>query len=246
MNTKTLFFSGRNAKEILRDPVSLAFGVGLPVALLLIITALQKSISGMTNTAFAIENFAPGTAMFSLAFVTMFGGMLIAGDKESSFLTRLFASPLSALNFILGYTLPLIPIGLMQIAFCFLTAFFLGLPVTVNVLLSAVALLPAILLFTGFGLLLGVILTNKQMGPIASILVQIVAFGSGMWFDLSLVGGIFQTVCNAMPFYHALELAKMGLSGNFTGFLPHIFWVLGYTVLVFGFAIVLFRKKMKN
>ena len=33
---KALIFSKRNLKEIIRDPVSLAFGVGLPVVMMII------------------------------------------------------------------------------------------------------------------------------------------------------------------------------------------------------------------
>ena len=38
---KLLTFSGRTAKEILRDPLNLGFGIGFPIILLLLLSAIQ-------------------------------------------------------------------------------------------------------------------------------------------------------------------------------------------------------------
>lgn len=37
-------FAVRNAKEILRDPLNLAFGIGFPVVLLLLFSAIQANV----------------------------------------------------------------------------------------------------------------------------------------------------------------------------------------------------------
>lgn len=240
---RAIALASRNRKELLRDPLSLAFGIGLPVFLLLLISTLQKSI---TVDIFRIENFTPGIAMFSFSFISLFSGMLIAKDRSSSFLTRLFASPVSAVDYIVGYSLPLLPIALLQTSVCFITAFFLGLPVTVNVLLTLLILIPIAVLFIGFGLLLGSLLNDKQVGGICSILVQIVALSSGMWFDLNMIGGTLKVIGYALPFAHALDLTRASLAGDFASILPHLWPVLIYSVVVCYFAIWAFRKQMKS
>lgn len=87
---KSLTFAKRNIKEIIKDPLSLVFCIGLPLFLLVMISVMQKSIK---VDQFEIEIFAPGIIVFSFAFITLFSSMLISGDRKSSFLIRLFTSP---------------------------------------------------------------------------------------------------------------------------------------------------------
>jgi len=147
---RTLLFAQRNTKEILRDPLNLAFGIGFPLVVLLLLSAIQANIP---VDLFSIEKLVPGIAVFGLSFLSLFSGMLIAKDRTTSFLIRLFTSPLTASNYILGYVLPMISLALAQSAICFIAAFFLGLPLSGNVLLALVVLLPAALFFIGIGLL---------------------------------------------------------------------------------------------
>lgn len=99
-------FSVRCLKEILRDPLSLVFGIAFPLVLLFLMSAIQANIP---VAMFQIERLAPGIAVFGLSFITLFSGSLIAKDRTSSFLTRLFASPMKSGEYIAGYTLPSSP-----------------------------------------------------------------------------------------------------------------------------------------
>jgi len=240
-------FSTRNTREIVRDPISAVFGIGLPVALLLLITMVNDSIgAGGGPDIFRIERFTPGIAMFSMSFLSLFGGILIAGDRGRSFLLRLFSSPMRIRDYMLGYSLPLVLLALLQITACFCTALALGLELSFGILLSTLALLPCAVLFIGLGLLFGSLLSEKQAGPISSIVVQVAALSSGMWFDLDMIGGVFKTVCEALPFVHAVSMAQGALIGNFSGFWKNIIWVSGYATVFFVLAAIVFKKRMKN
>lgn len=110
---RIILFAKRNMKEILRDPINLFFGLGFPLILLVLLLIINANIpSEANNTMFSIEKLAPGLAMFGTAFMAMFAGMLLSKDRTSSFLMRLFASPMTSLDFILGYTLPLVVMAL--------------------------------------------------------------------------------------------------------------------------------------
>src|SRR5574344_2312337 len=136
-------FASRNSKEIVRDPINLFFGIGFPLVLLLLLSAIQANIPAEASmNLFKIQILAPGIAVFGLSFISLFSGMLIAKDRTTSFLMRLFASPHTASDFILGYALPLLPMAVAQSAICFIAAFFLGLPINLNVLLAIVVLIP--------------------------------------------------------------------------------------------------------
>ena len=108
---RMLTFAKRNAKEILRDPLNLGFGLGFPLVLLMLLSALQRNIP---VSLFEIDTLTPGITVFGLSFMTLFSATLVAKDRESAFLQRLYTTPLKGFEFIIGYMLPLLPIALAQ------------------------------------------------------------------------------------------------------------------------------------
>lgn len=241
---KMLTFSLRNAKEILRDPLNLVFGLGFPIVVLLLLTAIQANIP---VSMFEIERLSPGIAVFGLSFMTLFSATLIAKDRGSALLQRLYTTPLSSKDFILGYILPILPICIAQILVCYIVAIILGLPVTVNILLSAVGALPIALFFISTGLLCGSVLTDKQVGGICgALLTNLSAWLSGIWFDVELLGGVFKNIANALPFIHGVEMERAILSGNYADIFPHIYWVSGYAIAITVAAVFAFLRQMKK
>lgn len=241
---RTFSFALRNAKEIIRDPLNLFFGLGFPVILLLLLSAIQANIP---VSLFEIEHLAPGVAVFGLSFMSLFSAVIISKDRSSLFLQRLYTTPLSAADFILGYTLPILPIAVMQSIVCFVFAIILGLNVTVNLLVAVLLVMPISLLYIGIGLLCGSVLNDKQVGGICgALLTNLSAWLSGIWFDLELVGGVFKKIAYALPFVHAVELERAALSGNFSQIGDHLLWVLGYGIATLFVAVLLFLKQMKK
>lgn len=237
-------FSSRTAKEIIRDPLNLAFGLGFPVVLILLLSAIQANIP---VELFVIENLSPGIAIFGLSFMTLFSATLIAKDRGSAILQRLYTTPLTPKDFILGYTLPILPIAVAQCVVCYIFAVILGLDITVNILWSIIAIIPAALFFIALGLLCGSIFSDKQVGGICgALLTNLTAWLSGIWFDLELVGGVFKKIADLLPFVHAVEMERAVLSGNYENMFPHIYWVLGYMIAVFGLAVFAFLRQMKR
>ena len=241
---KTLTLAIRNAKEILRDPLNLGFGLGFPLVLLLLLSAIQANIPVQL---FEIQHLAPGITVFGLSFLTLFSATIISRDRSSALLQRLYTTPLTPANFILGYMLPMLPIAAAQCAVCYLAAIVLGLEVSVNILSAIIFIVPVSLLYIALGLLCGSVFTDKQVGGICgALLTNLSAWLSGTWFDLNLVGGAFKKIAYALPFVHAVDMERAILSGNFAAALPHLWWVLGYSVFTLIFAILLFLRQMKR
>ncbi len=235
-------FAGRTVKELLRDPLNLAFGLGFPLVLLLLMTAIQANIP---VSIFELDTLTPGVAIFGLSFISLFSATLISKDRTTSFLMRLFASPLSAGGFITAYTMPLLPMALAQTVVCYACAAALGMHMTLNVLLAIVTTIPAALLFIGIGLLCGSVFNDKQVGGICgALLTNVSAWLSGTWFDLNLVGGVFKKIAYALPFAHAVEAGRAAVAGDYGAIMPHLWWVIAYAAVVFTLAVVVFRKKM--
>ena len=241
---RMLTFAKRCAKEILRDPLNIIFGLGFPIVLLLLLSAIQANIP---VKLFEIESLTPGITVFGLSFLTLFSATLIAKDRESSLLQRLYTTPLKSTDYILGYMLPIIPLAIAQSVICYLFAIALGLPITINIIYAILMILPIAIFYVGLGLLCGSVFNVKQVGGICgALLTNLSAWLSGVWFDLELVGGAFKKAADFLPFLHAVELERAAINGNFSEIFPHIVFVSGYAVLVAACSVILFLKQMKN
>ena len=241
---RCLTFAKRTAKEILRDPLTLLFGLGFPVVLVLLLSAIQANIP---VPMFEIQTLAPGMTVFGLSFITLFSATLIAKDRESALLQRLYATPMTGWDFILGYTLPILPISVAQSLICYVAAIFLGMEVTVHTLWAVVFIIPIALFYIALGLLCGSVLSDKQVGGICgALLTNLSAWLSGIWFDLDLVGGLFKKIAYLLPFVHAVDLERSVILGNYADALSHLWWVLGYSAVTLAAAVALFLRQMKR
>ncbi|MBO5725592.1 MAG: ABC transporter permease [Clostridia bacterium] len=241
---RTFTFAKRITKEILRDPLTLIFGLGFPLILLLLLSVIQANIP---VDLFSIETLAPGITVFGLSFISLFSATIISKDRQSSFLQRLYTTPLTATDFILGYTLPFIPLSIIQCIVCYVAAILLGLNITVNILYAVLLIIPVSILYVALGLLCGSVLNDKQVGGICGALItNLSAWVSGIWFDLSLMGGALKKIAYALPFVHAVELERAVILGNFADVLPHLWIVLIYAVILLVLAVLLFLRQMKR
>lgn len=239
-----LYFAKRNLKEIIRDPLTVFFGLGFPVVVLLLLSAIQANIP---VSMFELSNLTPGIAVFGLSFITLFSATLISKDRETAFLQRLYTTPLKSLDFILGYTLPILPLSIIQCIITFFVAIILGLEITMGIIYSILFIIPVSLFYIALGLLCGSVLNVKQTGGICgALLTNLSAWMSGIWFDVELVGGVFKKIADVLPFIHAVELEKAVLKEEFNTILPHLIIILAYTTVIFILAVILFLRNMKR
>jgi ABC-2 type transport system permease protein len=241
---KMIPFSRRCAKEILRDPINLCFGLGFPLVLLLLLSAIQANIP---VSLFEINTLTPGITVFGLSFITLFAATLVAKDRETAFLQRLYTTPLTGFDFIMGYMLPILPIAIGQTVICYLFAIPLGLDFSINILHAVIGIIPMAIFNIALGLLCGCIFGVKQVGGICgALLTNLSAWFSGVWFDINLVGGAFKKIANVLPFVHAAELEKALFNGHFEDAGSHILPILIYSVLITVMAVFCFLRQMKN
>ena len=76
--SRILTLTGRNIKEILRDPLSLVFTLGFP----LLLEVLFYLIFHKMTSQFEMKYLAPGIVVFSQSFLTLFVGILLATDRN--------------------------------------------------------------------------------------------------------------------------------------------------------------------
>ena len=239
---KTITYAKRCFKEILRDPLTISFGLGFPIVLLLLLSAMQANIP---VDLFKIERLAPGIAVFGLSFISLFAATLISKDKESLFLQRLYTTPLRSIDFILGYIIPFVPLSLLQTTITYAIAIILKLPVTINIVYAILLTLPISILFISIGLFFGSLLNAKQVGGICgALLTNLSAWLSGVWFDLELVGDFFVFIAKLLPFVHCVELQRGIISGNVN--VVNLLVILLYMIVITTLAVLVFLRQTRK
>ena len=239
---RMIAFARRNTREILRDPLSLGFGLGFPMILLALMTLIQRNVP---VEIFEMESLLPGICAFGESFFALFSAQLISKDRSSALMMRLRNSPLRARDFILGYALPLLPMALLQAALCVAFALVLGLKPGWGILRMLGSLLPCALVFIALGLICGSLLSERQVGGICgALLTNLSAWLSGAWFDLKLIGGGFEAFAYALPFANAVDAARGALAGRpaRTALLVTCIYATGLCAL----AVVIFARRMRR
>lgn len=237
---RTHVFAERNLKEICRDPLTPFFGLAFPLILLLLLSAIQANIP---VSMFEINALAPGIAVFGQSFLALFAGMLIAKDRASALTQRLFASPMQKWEFLSGYALPMIPIAILQALICLLAGWAIGMDIR-HLPLTLIVLMPSAMVFISLGLLTGSIFNDKQVGGMCgALLTNLTAWLSGIWFDVSLVGGFFAKLADILPFSHAVKAAQGAIADDSASLGVHLSVVCVYAILLFLLAVWAFRRK---
>ena len=244
--SRIFILTKRNFKEILRDPLSLIFTLAMPLFLEILFYFIFHNMTSQ----FAMKYLAPGIVVFAQSFISLFVGLLIALDRSSSFLTRLYVSKAKSYEFIFAYALAIVPIVLIQSILFFLVGGIIdssifGLGMVLAILISLVTSL----FFISMGILLGTLCNEKSIGGVSSIVIAGQSVLSGMWFPIEGLNGGIITFMNVLPFRNATMLVQntmIGINDIFKDFVLPLIIVLAYTVVSFVTAIILFRNKMKS
>ena len=251
---KTLAFSKRNLLEMARDPLSWIFCVAFPLVMLIIMTIVNEAIpkeSGMT--IFRIDNLAGGIAVFGQMFVMLFTAIGLAKDRESSFLVRLYSSPMKSIDFLAGYLLPMIVTAVIQLAVSFIAAFVIALITgyeinVLGLLFCLIMVIPSALMFSSIGLLFGTLFNEKAAPGICSIMISVGSMLGGIWFDIEGVGGIMQKIAKCLPFYYATKLARSSIDMDFgkDTFIVPLIVMICCALVITALAGMVFGHRMRS
>lgn len=235
---RTLNFAKRNIKELIREKENIIFCIILPLFLLIMFQQFK-----IPSKEYSIEYFTPSIIIFSYSFLSLFTAQLVARDRSSSLLMRLFVSPMKPMEYILGYMIALIPLALVQSIIFFIAALFFGLSFSINIMVAILILLFLSILFVTLGILIGSISSETSAPAIGSLFIQVIAFTSGMWFSIDMVGKVYNIICKILPFSYSIDIIRKVVAGNFDILIP-ILIVIIYTIVIFIISSIIFKKKM--
>lgn len=236
----------RNVKEILRDPLSLVFTIAMPLAMEILFYFIFHKMTAQFEMAY----LAPGIVVFAQAFLSLFSGLLIAQDRGSAFLTRLYVSRARSYEFIFGYAFSLVPIVLAQSVLFFLVGGAIDSSIfSIGMIYAILLSLLTALFYVGAGILLGSLCREKAIGGVASIVIAGQSLLSGMWFPPEGLSEGVLTAMRSLPFKNATDLvqnAMLGVTDAFADFWRPLLILLAYAAAVLVAAIFAFKKKMKE
>lgn len=256
---KVINFYKRNLKEILRDPIIYIFCLGFPIAMFLLFYIINNYSNGNTAT-FEVLSLTPGIIVFSYSFVMLTLAIIVSKDKQTSFLKRLYSSPMKSFHFTLGYYLVGLFVGLLQTIVCILSGFIISLISNVgfisigNILLLIIAQLPILITNIFLGILFGTIFNDKSAPGICSVFISLAGILGGCWMPIETMGA-FESFCRFLPFYPSVYIGRT--ITNATNALGTLYAfdsvaILGLIpIFIFMFAsviltIVVFKKNMVN
>lgn len=250
---RTMIFAKRNLVEMSRDALGYLFCVAFPIVMLVVMSVVNLSIPAETGmTIFRIDNLLGGIIVFGHTFLMLFTALTVSQDRNSSFLMRLYATPLKSSNFTVGYILPMILIGILQALISAVAAVIIAVIVgyelsLTGVLLSIVGAIPSSIMFISLGLIFGTVLNRNSAPGLCSLIISLGSFVGGIWFDAEGIGGVMGTICKCFPFIYATKSVRACIHMDFSAramSIPMLVTVAVAFILLF-LASVLFRSKMK-
>ena len=243
--SRVLALTDRNIKEILRDPLSLIFTLGLPLVMEILFYVIFHDLTSQ----FEMKYLSPGIVVFSQSFLTLFTALLIATDKNTLFLTRLYVSGAKSYEFILSYALSVLPVALLQSVLFFVTGGIFDTSIfSINMIFSILVSMVTSLFFIAFGILFGSLFSEKSVGGISSVLIAGQSVLSGMWFPLDGLSSGVLAFMKVLPFKNATMVVQntlLGINSFYPDFLLPLLIVSGYTIVAFFVAVTVFKNKMK-
>lgn len=207
----TFIFFKRNLKEIFRDPIVYIFCILFP-SLMILLFAIINHFSKIQ--LFEMKELIPGILIFSYSFVMLSITITISKDIHSFFLKRLYISPMKTRNFIFGYSLIAINIGIIQAFITMLLGYIVSLFVKEDYfsfsssILLFLSSLPYLIFSIFIGLFISSIFSEKASPAITSIFISLSGILSGCYIPLEDMGS-FEIFCRYLPFYPEVKIGRL-------------------------------------
>jgi ABC-2 type transport system permease protein len=229
---------GLQVKPIIEAVGSEFLGVAPPLNV-----ELKGTESKIKNPA--VNFYFPGIAVYGLMILISTAAEIIAGDREKGFLSRMFTTPARPWDFILGYSLPFIPVLIFSTLIYLGVGMALGLTVVGNLGHAFLIFFLIGLCSIGIGMIVGSLVKSESQAGVSWIFIVPMAMISGAWFTVDRMPSAVKSVAEVLPFIHAIDASRAVLNGSsFSAIILDLYWLAGWAVVLFATGIVLFRRTM--
>jgi ABC-2 type transport system permease protein len=212
-----------------------------------VVPPLNVELKGMESKIknVAVNFYFPGIAVYGLMILISTAAQIIAGDREKGFLSRMFTTPARPSDFILGYSLPFIPVLIVSTLVYLGVGMALGLTIVGNLGYAFLIFFLIGLCSIGIGMIVGSLIKSESQAGISWLFIVPMAMISGAWFTVDRMPAALKSVAGALPFIHAMDASRAIINGSsFSAIILDIYWLAGWAVVLFAAGIILFRRTM--
>jgi len=193
----------------------------------------------------AVNFYFPGIAVYGLMILIATAAEIIAGDREKGFLSRMFTTPARPSDFILGYSLPFIPVLIVSALVYLGVGMGLGLTIVGNLGHAFLIFFLIGLCAIGIGMIVGSLIKSESQAGISWLFIVPAAMISGAWFTVDRMPSVLKSIADVLPFIHAIDAARSVINGaSFSAVVTDFYWLIGWAVILFAAGIMLFRRTM--
>ena len=196
-----------------------------------------------------IDFIAPGIIVFGLLILVPTSATIMVRDKEKGFLARMLTTPTRPVDFILGYSLCLFAIAIVQIIIFMLMARLFGMDIVGNAGWAFLTFVLTGICCIGIGMIIASLSKSENQAlPFSWLLSMPLAIISGVWFPIEFMPSWLRGFAHAFPFSHSIEASRdiltrgTGLGAVTTDYLFLVIWA----IVIFATGIVLFRRNMAS
>ena len=174
--------------------------------LMLVFGVILRDIPFFGEESF-IAYMAPGTIVFGLLILVSSSARLMAMDKETGFLSRLMTTPARPTDFVLGYSLGLVAIVIVQIIIYIAVGWGLGMKVTGNPLLLFLILFLTSLNCIAIGMIVASLAKSKSQADNISwlFILPIMLLSGAMFPPIDMMPSTIANMAYSFPFARAID-----------------------------------------
>ena len=196
-----------------------------------------------------IDFMGPGIIVFGLLILIPTSARVMVRDKEKGFLSRLLTTPTRPVDFLSGYSLCLVAIGIVQIVIFIAAAYGFGMDIVGSLWLAFFIFLLTALSSIGIGMVVASLSKSEnQAEPLCWLFSMPLAMLSGCWFSIDMLPAYLRSIARAFPYAHAIQASRsvitrgVGIDAISIDFL----FLVGWAVAIFIIGIFLFRRSMRT
>ncbi|WNO72255.1 MULTISPECIES: ABC transporter permease [unclassified Streptomyces] len=212
----TALIFGRYARQTLRSPFQILFGVLMPLLYLLFFGPLLTGVPLSSNGS-SWQVLVPGLLLQLGLFGASFAGFAVIIEKNHGVVERMRVTPVSRLALLLGRVLRDAVLFVFQGVLLVLAALVMGLRVPLAGALigfAFVGLLTLSLASLSYALALKV-RTPQEFGPVINALAMPSMLLSGLMLPMTLAPGWLDVLSHLMPFRYLVDAMRDAYVGQY-------------------------------
>ena len=247
-----LTYLGIELKRKLRNRRTLIFTVAFPVVMFVIIGG---RLVDQPLTATPLSAGGPSVASYVMVSMAMYGAMMsatqtgaaVAVERAQGWSRQLRLTPLNPLVNVITKMIAGMLLGLLAVAATFIAGAISGVQLSATqwIVTGLVGWLLSSAVFTTLGLMVGYMVPGENAAQITSLAIVLLSFLGGLFFPLSSMPDVMQTIAKFTPVYGISQIARSPLTGDAFDIWALVNALVWLAVFVAG-TVFFFRRDTKR